>query len=182
MKRAIGLVELKSIPAGIQAADEMLKAAEVELILANPVCPGKYVIIVSGDVAAVKASVNAGKESGSVFIIESQVIPNIHEDVCPAITATADYEAINALGSLESMSALQCILAGDIIAKAAQVSLIEIRIARGLGGKSFVLFTGDTASVKQALDACLKELAEEGSITSAIVIPNPHPSLIPFLL
>ena len=182
MKRAIGLVELKSIPAGIQAADEMLKAAEIELIMANPVCQGKYVIIVSGDVAAVKASVNAGKESGSVFIIESQVIPNIHEDVCPAITATADYEAIRAIGSLESMSALQCILAGDIIAKAAQVSLIEIRIARGLGGKSFVLFTGDTASVKQALDSCMKELAEEGSITSAIVIPNPHPSLIPFLL
>ena len=49
MKKAIGLVELKSTPIGIQTADEMVKAANVELVLANPVCPGKYMIVVSGE-------------------------------------------------------------------------------------------------------------------------------------
>ncbi len=180
--RAIGLVELKSIPVGIQTADEMLKAAEVEIVTASPVCPGKYIIIITGDVAAVKSAVNAGEIKGGIFIIESSVIPNIHEDVCPAITATADFGRIDALGGIESMSALESVVAGDIIAKAAQVSLMEIRIARGLGGKSFVLFTGDTASVSQALSACLNEIGDNGCITSTMVIPNPHPALIPFLV
>ena len=47
MKKAIGLVEIKSIPIGIETADEMLKAANVELIMANPICPGKYMILIS---------------------------------------------------------------------------------------------------------------------------------------
>lgn len=115
------------------------------------------------------------------MLIESQVIPNVHEDVCPAITGTASYEKIQALGGIESMSALESIIAGDIIAKAAQVDLVEIRVARGLGGKSYVLFTGDTGSVTQALSACISELGESGSITSSMVIPNPHPELIPFI-
>lgn len=180
--KAIGLVELKSIPVGIQTADEMLKAAEVDIVMASPVCPGKYIIIVTGDVAAVKSSVGAGEAKGGIFIIEASVIPNIHDDVCPAITATSDFGNIDALGGIESMSALESIVAGDIIAKAAQVSLIEIRIARGLGGKSFVLFTGDTASVSQSLEACLRELGDNGYITSTMLIPNPHPNLIPFLV
>lgn len=181
MNRAIGLVELKSIPIGIEAADAMLKAGEVKLILANPVCPGKYIIIVTGDVSAVKSAVDAGKSAGGIFIIESIVIPNIHEEVCPAITGTASYEKVEALGGIESMSALESVLAGDIIAKAALVDLMEIRIARGLGGKSYVLFTGDTGAVKQALAAVVSELGDDGLITSSIVIPNPHPELIPFL-
>ena len=44
----------KSTPIGIQTADEMVKAANVELVLANPVCPGKYMIVVSGDVVQLK--------------------------------------------------------------------------------------------------------------------------------
>lgn len=181
MSRAIGLVELKSIPVGIQTADDMLKASEVELLFANPVCPGKYVIIITGDVSAVKNSVAAGSARGGIFLIEAEVIPSVHEDVCAAITATGDYGKMQALGGVESMSALESVVAGDIIAKAAMVSLIEIRIARGLGGKSFVLFTGDTGSVKQALEACVRELGDGGSITSTMLIPNPHPGLIPFL-
>ena len=181
MNRAIGLVEVKSIPVGIETADAMLKAGEVQLVVANPVCPGKYIIIVTGDVSAVKSAVGAGKATGGIFLIESIVIPNIHEEVCPAITGTASYDRVEALGGIESMSALESVLAGDIIAKAAQVDLMEIRIARGLGGKSYVLFTGDTGAVNQALEACKTELGEDGLITSTMVIPNPHPELIPFL-
>ena len=68
MKKAIGLVEIKSIPIGIETADEMLKAANVELIMANPICPGKYMILITGDVGAVKSSVESGKKSsGYIF-------------------------------------------------------------------------------------------------------------------
>ena len=50
---ALGMIELNNIPKGIEAADAMLKAAEVELTTAQAVCAGKYIAIVSGEVAAV---------------------------------------------------------------------------------------------------------------------------------
>ena len=54
---ALGMIETNSIPVGIEAGDAMLKAADVALVTAQAVCAGKYIVIVSGDVAAVKASV-----------------------------------------------------------------------------------------------------------------------------
>ena len=61
MGKSIGLVELKSIPVGVQTADEMLKAANVDLLVATAICPGKYIIIISGQVGAVKSSMETGK-------------------------------------------------------------------------------------------------------------------------
>ena len=55
MRKAVGFVEIKSIPVGIQTADEMVKAGNVELLLSTPICPGKYVIIVGGHVASCKS-------------------------------------------------------------------------------------------------------------------------------
>lgn len=52
---ALGMVELNSIPKGIEAADAMLKAADVQLTAAHSVCAGKYIAVVSGEVAAVRA-------------------------------------------------------------------------------------------------------------------------------
>lgn len=58
--------------------------------------------------------------------------------------------------------------------KAANVELIEIRIARGLGGKGFVLLTGEVASVKQAIKAAEADMRDLGVITSYSVIASPH--------
>ena len=53
MQRAIGMVEFNSIARGIYAADQMVKISEVEIVTAASTCPGKYIAIVHGDVAAV---------------------------------------------------------------------------------------------------------------------------------
>ena len=48
---ALGMIETNSIPIGINAGDAMLKAATVELVAAQPICAGKYIVVVSGEVA-----------------------------------------------------------------------------------------------------------------------------------
>ena len=58
MRKAVGFVEIKSIPVGIQTADDMVEAGNVELLLSTPICPGKYVIIVGGHVGPVKAALS----------------------------------------------------------------------------------------------------------------------------
>jgi microcompartment protein CcmL/EutN len=178
MKRSIGLVELKSTPIGIKTADEMLKAADVTIPLATPVCPGKFIILAGGDVAAVESAIKAALIAGDIFLVDHTIINNVHDDVLPAFFGTADPGEIKALGSVETISAVASVKAGDVVAKAASVKLLEIRIAKGLGGKGFLTFTGDVAAVQSAVKACLNELEETGEVTSAAVIPRPHKDLL----
>lgn len=178
MKRSIGMIEYRSIAKAIESTDVMLKAANVELILSAPQCPGKYISVVSGEVGAVESAVKAGKAAGGVFVIEDYIIANVNEDVFPALTGTAAYEGVDSLGIIETMSAVTSIMAGDIAAKAGNIKLIEIRIARGLGGKGYVILSGELASVQSALRSCDEKLKETGAMIGSVVIASPAKALI----
>ena len=148
-KDSIGLIELTSIAAGFLAADAMLKAANVDLVLSRSICSGKYMVMVRGDVAAVEAAVSAGMSRlGSFSMIDSFVIPNLHEAVFPAISGIDEGGGIESLGIVESFSVASLIEGADAAVKAANVQLIEIRLAMALGGKAFVTMTGDVAAVQ----------------------------------
>ncbi|MDW8131074.1 MAG: BMC domain-containing protein [Bryobacterales bacterium] len=96
-RNSIGLIELSSIAAGFAVTDAMLKAADVELLLARTICSGKYMVLVRGDVAAVESSVRAGAAAGDFSVIDSFVIPNVDEQVFPAIAGTNKIEVLEAL-------------------------------------------------------------------------------------
>ncbi len=151
-KNSLGLIELTSIAAGYLACDAMLKAADVELVLSRSICSGKYMVMVRGDVAAVEAAVSAGISQGNFSIIDSFVIPNLHETIFPAIGGSNKVEALEALGIVESFSVASLIEGADAAVKTANVELIEIRLAMALGGKAFVTLTGDVAAVQSAVD------------------------------
>ena len=57
MYRAIGVIELKSIPKGVEAADAALKSAGIEMVSAHPSCPGKYEMILTGSISDVTVAV-----------------------------------------------------------------------------------------------------------------------------
>jgi microcompartment protein CcmL/EutN len=177
-KNSIGLVELGSIAAGFEACDAMLKTAEVELMLARSICSGKYVVLVRGDVAAVESSVRAGARAAGFAVIDTFVIPNVHESVFPAISGTTKVEELEALGVLESFSVASLIEAADAAVKAAQVQLIEIRLAMALGGKAFVTLTGNVAAVQSAVEAGAQVLSQKGLLVNKVVIPAPRPELL----
>ena len=178
MRNALGMIETMSVPLGIQAGDAMLKAAEVELVALQAACAGKYIVIVEGEVAAVRSSVEAGKASAGSALVDSLVIPGIHEQVAPAIGAAAEIEAVNALGIMESYSMCAAILAADAAVKAAAVSLIEVRLGRGLGGKAFVILTGEVAAVQSAVQAAQALEDVQGMFGASTVIPAPHKKII----
>ena len=177
MRNALGMIETMSIPLGIQAGDAMLKAAGVEMVTSQSVCSGKYIVIVEGEVAAVKSSVDAGKESAGSTLVDSLVIPGIHEQVAPAIVAASDVE-VAALGIMESYSICSAILAADAAVKAAAVNLIEVRLGRGLGGKAFVILTGEIAAVQAAVKAVETLEEVQGMLGASAVIPSPHKKII----
>ena len=177
-KNSLGLIELTSIAAGFQTADAMLKAADVELILARSICSGKYMVMVRGDVAAVEAAVSAGTSAGHFSVIDSFVIPNLHESVFPAISGAAKVEELEALGIVESFSMASLIEGADAAVKAANIQLIEIRLAMALGGKAFVTLTGNVAAVQSAVDAGAQIVGQKGMLVNKVVIPHPRPELL----
>ena len=82
-KEALGMVETRGLVAAIEAADAMLKAANVELIGTEKIGSGLVSVMVRGDVGAVKAAVEAGNASAQRLgeIIATHVIPRPHSDV-----------------------------------------------------------------------------------------------------
>ena len=116
-KNSIGLIELTSIAAGYLACDAMLKAADVEVVLSRSICSGKYMVMVRGDVAAVQAAVGAGISGARFSVIDSFVIPNLHEAVFPAISGATKVEALDALGIVESFSVASLIEGADAAVK-----------------------------------------------------------------
>ena len=175
---SIGLIELSSIAAGYQVTDAMLKAANVDLVLSRSICSGKYMVMVKGEVGAVQASVAAGIGGGSFSVIDSFIIPNLHESVFTAIAGTTKIDALEALGVVESFSVASLIEGADAAAKAANVELIEIRLAMALGGKAFVTLTGDVAAVQSAVEAAARMVAQKGMLVNKVVIPHPRPELL----
>jgi len=155
----------------------MVKVAPVTLVLAMTICPGKYIALVGGEVAAVRASVARGVEVGSPFVVDSLFIPRIHEQVFPAVMGTASSREIRSLGVIETFSVASAIVAGDGAAKAAKVELLELRLAQGLAGKSFVTMTGDVSDVTAGVRAGVELIRESGMLVKDVVIPRPHADL-----
>ncbi len=174
---SIGLVEVKNVSKGMIVTDEMLKSAGVVLLQSGSVCPGKFVTIVGGDLSAIKASVDKASAVAEDFLIDTFVIGNLGEKVFEAMAGTVDIPKKQALGIVETFTAASIIRAADAAVKAAMVSLIEVRVARGMGGKCFVTMTGEVADVRAAVDAGAKIAAEEGVLVNKEVISNPHPDL-----
>lgn len=177
-RNSIGLIELGSVAAGFEVCDAMLKTANVELLLSRSICSGKYIVMVCGDVGAVQSSVRAGADIGHFSVIDTFIIPNVHESVFPALHGTNKPEPLEALGILESFSVASLIEGADAAAKAANVRLIEIRLAMALGGKAFVTLTGTVAAVRASVDAGAAVIAAKGLLTNKVVIPNPRPELM----
>jgi len=177
-KNSIGLIELTSIAAGFQVCDAMLKTADVDVVLSRSICSGKYMVMIRGDVAAVQASVSAGLSCGHFSVVDSFVIPNLHEAIFPAIAGSSKVEVMDALGIVESFSVASLIEGADAAVKTANVELIEIRLAMALGGKAFATMTGDVAAVQSAVDAAASIVGQRGMLVNKVVIPHPRPELL----
>lgn len=174
------MIEFKSVAAGMTATDIMVKTTEVDIVEAQTVCPGKYIAIITGDLSAVKASVDTAMDMGGENGIDSFVLGNPDESIFPAILGTTNVTAddVNALGVIETFDAAQIIVAADNAVKTSDVRLIEIRLARGMCGKSYVTLTGEVAAVKAAVDRAKEVVSRSGMLLDTTVIARPDRKFI----
>ena len=173
MSKAIGMIEYKTVSAGVVAADAMVKTSDVSIIEAQTVCPGKYIVIITGDLSAVDAAVSTAKVQHGEQLINSFVLGNPHESIFPAIYGATEIEDVSALGILETYDAASMIVAADVAAKTAIVDLIELRLARGMCGKSYMMLTGEVAAVEAAIERARQTVGKGGMYLDSSVIAHP---------
>ena len=178
----IGVQEFASIAAGVLALDAIVKAAPVEVLGIRTVTPGKLVVLFTGDVASVDASLAKGREVAQGSLIDELFIPNLHALVIPAIRGEARVESWDALGIIESFSVTASIVAADLAVKQARVELPEIRLAGGMGGKSYVKIMGPIEEVQSAVQAGVEYVQGKGLLCQQVIIPRPHPDIRSYVL
>jgi microcompartment protein CcmL/EutN len=177
---AIGVLELCSVARGVEVADAVLKEARVEMLFATPVQPGKYVMLFTGEVQDVRAAVNRGTQIAGGDLVDQLMIPQLHEQIVPMLRRKGGRinGELDAIGVVETNTVASTVSAADIALKTAGVDLVDMRIANGLGGKSFFTVTGEVSDVRSAVAAGARMAQERGLLTREVVIAQPHPELV----
>lgn len=178
----LGALEFSSIAIGIKALDEMVKIAPISIIDARTICPGKYLIVFSGDVASVEYSFKKGFETGKECIVDSLFLPMIHQEVIPAIGKIIKTDNWDTIGIIETLSVVSSIEAADAAAKEGGVNIIEVRLAIGFGGKSYLKMMGKLEDVQAAMAAGTAKAKAKEQLCMETIIPQPHIEIKPFFL
>lgn len=171
---ALALVEFGSIAAGIQAADAMVKRAPIDVIKTGTVQPGKYLVLIGGMVADVEESLAAGREVGAKAVVDYILLPQVHPEVVEAVGGGRVPDITDSLGVIETTTVAASIHAADAGIKGAEVRLVEVRLADGLGGKGIVLFSGLVADVEAAIEIGVGVLERPELLVRQVVIPQLH--------
>ena len=179
MSKSLGLIEFRSISQGIEAADRMIKAANVTVLSAKTTCPGKFVIIVSGSVLDVRESIDSGVLNGK--IIGSFLIPNIHDSILGAINGKIDKTPSGAVASMEFNNISSGITALNAALKYADVKLIKLNLGGAISGKCHFIISGSVSNVEEAVKEA-ESTAEAGKLLYKTVIPNPADELLEAIL
>jgi len=180
-KGNIAVVEFKSISRGLIVTDAMIKAANVSLVLGTTLCPGKYLTIVEGNVAAVEKAQDTADRLGGRQVFSSFVVSGINKEVVEAISGNTAKPLKDSIGIIEGIQMANLINAADISLDSAEVEIVELRLGKGCGVNSFYIITGSLASVDEACINAVNFLSERGALLAFRVIANPDKDLLRWL-
>jgi len=177
MLKSLGIIELSSIAKGIEVADKMVKRATVEVLTLRHICPGKFMVILCGDVEDVKETVETAVGSDRNKIVESAVISNAHEDLISYFKNIPKICEFEAVGVFETSTVTSALVSLDLALKSAFVKLVKLVIGNGIGGKSYFVVTGSVSSVEEAIKIASNSVNPKKLVYKTI-IPYPDRDIV----
>jgi microcompartment protein CcmL/EutN len=176
MTPALGIVETSSIARGVLIVDAMVKKAPIQVLQNHPISPGKHLVVVAGGVAEVDEAMQAGLAIAAATLVDRLFLPQAHGQLAPLLAGGRGAAPMESAAIFETYSATATVLAADAAAKAAEVTLLDMRLGQGLGGKGFFTMTGALEAIEAAA------AAGQGAIDPALlvgveIIPRPHEDL-----
>jgi microcompartment protein CcmL/EutN len=174
---ALALIELASIARGYPVADAMVKRAPVTLTDCRPISPGKFLVLVIGEVAAVDEAFRAGLAIAGDRIVDRLFLPQAHAQLGPAVRGTIRAAAIESFAAVETTTVAAAIVAADAAVKAANVRIVEMQLGRGIGGKAFFTLSGSLAEIEAAVEAAAGVI-ERALLVATEIVAAPHDDLV----
>ena len=182
MHPAILLFEFDSIAMGIVVGDAMAKRAELATLHTGTVQPGRYLVLAGGEVGHVEEARVAGRDRAKSALIDEIYLPEVHSEVVEAMVGSRRASRGEALGVVETRSVAAIIGVADAGVKSAEVGILQIRMADGLGGKGYVLFSGEVHNIQAAVDHGVASLESTDLLVAQVVIPQIHEEMLENLL
>jgi microcompartment protein CcmL/EutN len=173
---ALGILELSSIARGVVVCDAMVKKAPVRVLQNHPISPGKHLVVITGGVAEVDEALQAGLARAGATLVDRLFLPQAHDQLAPLLAGGRGAAPIESAAIFETYSATATVLAADAAAKAAEVTLLEMRLGQGLGGKGYFTMTGILEAIEAAV-AAGQGVIDAGLLVGVEVIPRPHEDL-----
>lgn len=177
MPPALAILELSSIARGVITSDTIVKKASVTLMQSRPVSSGKHILVFGGEVAEVEESLRAGRDAAGDALIDELYLAFAHAQIAPLLDGgDARTHIRDAVAVFETATVCSTVLAADAAAKAADVTLIDLRLAVGIGGKAYFSMTGELYAIEASVDAARNSIPSD-RIVGAEIIPAPHDDL-----
>lgn len=168
---AVAIWEFSSIAQGVHAADAIAKGTPIDVLYTGTTHPGKYVVLVAGDVASVEVA------TGIVNGLDADVIAHVFlPDVAPGVvdamisSDTGAGVTSEAVGLVETGTISAGVDAADAAVKAADVTLRSLVMADGINGKAFLIVDGGVGDVDAAVEAAVERAGS--SLVASVVIPQ----------
>ncbi|GAB4525921.1 MAG: BMC domain-containing protein [Haliangiales bacterium] len=168
---AFGLLELSSIARGVVVADAAVKQAPSLLLISRPVSSGKHLVMMRGQVAEIEESMRAARDAASQppndALIDDLELPYLSEAIWPhlarAVGAAPAHDTpasswrddpdAESVAIVETGTVCATLHAADAALKAAPVTIRDLALAQGIGGRAYFSLTGLLSDIEAAAEA-----------------------------
>lgn len=178
---ALAMLDIGDIPPGLRALDALAKEAEVSVISAGTIQRGHYLILFGGEVEPVEMSFRRALDLAGEAVEDAVLLPHAEERIVPSMMgglirwpAPGDTLGVVQTGSPPTMLA-----AVDAALKGAEVQLVELRVADGLGGKAIANLWGELVDVQAAIGFATDAMAKgKSQRCSTTIIPRADDAVV----
>ncbi|WP_098747737.1 BMC domain-containing protein [Paenibacillus sp. EZ-K15] len=177
MISAIGVVEMRSISKGYETADQMLKTSPVEVHHMKPICPGKFLIVMSGDTADVQAAMETARAEAGEFRISDFELYGVHPDIIDGLKRHSSSQPVDALGIVETATVSSGIFSLNEALKQCDIHVKKMNLGMAIGGKFLAVFTGSVSDVEQGMNVFVSSM-DPKRIIHYTVLRSPSEEII----
>lgn len=178
---AVAAIEIATVARGIVSLDQLAKRAEVTIVSARTLSPGRYLIVLSGEIADIEEAMEAARDTADDDRVDDVVLRDPPDDLRDALASRLEVKLGESLAIVETATVCAALLGIDRALKEAEVRLMELRLGAGLSGKGVFTLTGDLHMV-EAAEAAVRAVIGEDRIVRIERIAQPHPDLPVLLL
>ncbi|MDD3440042.1 MAG: BMC domain-containing protein [Kiritimatiellae bacterium] len=176
---AFASIEFSSVPAGLFAADALLKKSPIGLIRTGTIGGGKFLILLAGSTASVAEAHEEALFHGGLQVADDAFLPDIHPALYDALLGNVRQMGDGPLLIFETPTVSCNIQAIERAMKGVPVTLIEFRTGGAqLGGRGLSILQGDLYDIEAAQEIALSSLETRGIPAQHRVLTSPHDALL----